>query len=375
MAGAHQVLAAVLDPLDRAPQPARQEWNQQVFRVDVSLEAEAAADIERNAAYARFRKPQDGGRLAAHPMNDLGGRPDGHAISPRIVDADDAAAFHRRGGIAVVMESALQLVRGARERGRDVALADGEGANEVGRKFVVDDRSTRAQRQFRVDHGRQGIEVEGDQLRRIFGGVAALRHDDRDGLADMPDFVMSQQRLLGIDELVLDERGPFARQRKLRVRHRRQELEEVRAAEHAGDTWRRGGARQVHAANARVCDRASDENRVQHVRQVEISDELSAAGQQAVILAARHGAADERRFVGIAHLRKVISGVTRYRLASRRDLRASFLIAPFAQPEPRLARYERLWPTKSNHSSSLSTATPRSLALPSFEPAPGPATT
>src|SRR5262249_58252438 len=31
--------------------------------------------------------------------------------------------------------------------------------------------------------------------------------------------------------------------------------------------------------------------------------------------------------------------------------------------------------TRSNHSSSESTATPRSLALPSFEPAPGPATT
>ena len=370
------MLAPVLDPLDRALQPARQERNQQVFRVDVSLDAEAAADIERNTAYARFRELQDRGRLAAHPVNDLGRRPDRHAIGPRIVDADDAAAFHRRGGIAVVMESALQFVRGARERGGDVALADGEGANEVGLEFVVDDRDAWAQRQFRVDHGRQGIEIEGDQLSRIFGGVAALRHDHRNSLADMPDFVVSQQGLLGIDELVLYERGPFSGERELRVRHRRQELQQVRAAQHAGDTRRRGGARQVHAADARVRDRASDEDRVQHMRQVEIGDELSAAGQQAAILAARHGAADERRFVGIVHSRKVISGVTRYRLASRRCLRASFLIAPFAaKKDPRLARYEELGPTRSNHSSSLSTATPRSLALPSFEPAPGPATT
>src|SRR5262249_58366395 len=115
-------------------------------------------------------------------------------------------------------------------------------------------------------------------------------------------------------------------------------------------------------------------NGVQHVRQVEIGDELSAAGQQAAILAARHGAADERRFVGIVHSRKVISGVTRYRLASRRCLRASFLLRLAAKREPRLARYEGLWPTRSNHSSSLSTATPSSLAFPSFEPAPGPAT-
>jgi len=57
-------------------------------------------------------------------------------------------------------------------------------------------------------------------------------------------------------------------------------------------------------------DRASDENRVQHVRQIEIGNELSAAGQQAVILAARHGAADEGRFPKVVHLRKVISGGT-----------------------------------------------------------------
>src|SRR5215510_13729860 len=132
MAGAHQMLATILDPLDRAPQPAGQERNQQVFRVDVSLEAEAAADIERDAAYARFRKPQDGSRLAAHPMHDLGGRPDRHAVRPRVMDADDAAALHGRGGIAVMIKAALQLVRGARERRSDVALADGEGANEVG---------------------------------------------------------------------------------------------------------------------------------------------------------------------------------------------------------------------------------------------------
>src|SRR5262245_19080490 len=266
MAGAHQMLAAVLDPLDRAPQYARKERNQQVLWVDVPLEAEAAADIECDAAYARFRKPQDRGRLAPHPMNDLGGRPDRHAIRPWVVDADDAAALHGRGGIAVMIKAPLQLVRGARERGGDVALADREGANEVGLEFVVDDRSARAQRRFRVNNGWEGVEIEGDQLSRIFGGVAALRYDDGDGLADMPDFVVSQQGLLGIDELVLDKRRPFAGERELRVRHWRQELQQVRAAQGTGNARRRGGARQIHAADARVCDRASDENRVQHVR-------------------------------------------------------------------------------------------------------------
>jgi hypothetical protein len=54
-------------------------------------------------------------------------------------------------------------------------------------------------------------------------------------------------------------------------------------------------------------DRTSDENRVQHVRQSEIGNELSAAGQQAMILAAWYGAADEGRFIGIVHSRSIIS--------------------------------------------------------------------
>src|SRR5258706_10759106 len=54
MTRADQMLAAVLDPLHRPPQPARQERNQQVFRIDGPLEAEAAADVERDATHARL---------------------------------------------------------------------------------------------------------------------------------------------------------------------------------------------------------------------------------------------------------------------------------------------------------------------------------
>src|SRR3979411_1591526 len=57
MTRAHQVLATCLDPLYRSSQPARQEWNQQVFGVNVPFEAEAAADIKGHTAHARFRKP------------------------------------------------------------------------------------------------------------------------------------------------------------------------------------------------------------------------------------------------------------------------------------------------------------------------------
>ena len=219
-----------------------------------------------------------------------------------VMGADDAAALHGRGGIAVMMKAARELVRRARERGVEVALADGEGADEIGAEFLVDDRTARAQRLLRVDDGRQRIEIEADQLRGVLGGVAALRDDDGNRLADVADLVMGQQRLLGIDELVLDLGGPFARQRELRVRHRRQQPREVGAAQHIGDARRRSGTRRIHRVDARMRDRAAHEHRVQHVRQRKIGDELAAPGQQPLILAAQDGAADEGSLAGIAHV-------------------------------------------------------------------------
>jgi len=101
---------------------------------------------------------------------------------------------------------------GARERGFDISLADCEGADEIGIESVVNYRHSGAQRLLRIDDGGERIEIESNQLRRIFGRAAAFGHDDGHGLADMPHFIVRQQRLLGVDELVLNKRRPFARQ-------------------------------------------------------------------------------------------------------------------------------------------------------------------
>jgi len=54
-----QMLAPILDPLHRTPEPARQERDQQVFRIDMPLDAEAAADVECDTADARLGHAQD----------------------------------------------------------------------------------------------------------------------------------------------------------------------------------------------------------------------------------------------------------------------------------------------------------------------------
>ena len=111
-----QVLAPLFDPAHRPAKFARQKRHQQVFGIDMALAAEAAADIERDAAHPRLGQPQQRGGFAAHPMNHLGRGPDRRRVGARIVGADDAAALHRHGGVAVVIEAAPQPVRRAGQR-------------------------------------------------------------------------------------------------------------------------------------------------------------------------------------------------------------------------------------------------------------------
>jgi len=64
---------AVFNPLNRPPELARQERDQQVFRIDMPLDAEAAADVKRDATHTSFWKLKHRSRLAPYPMHHLGG--------------------------------------------------------------------------------------------------------------------------------------------------------------------------------------------------------------------------------------------------------------------------------------------------------------
>ena len=71
MARRHEVLVPVLDPAHRPLHGAGEKRNQQFFRIDMALDAEAAADVERDAADARLRQIQNRRSLAAQPVHHL----------------------------------------------------------------------------------------------------------------------------------------------------------------------------------------------------------------------------------------------------------------------------------------------------------------
>ncbi len=121
----------------------------------------------------------------------------------------------------------------------------------------MDDRAARPQPRLGIDDRRQFFQVPADQFGRVLSQVARLRDDDRDGFADMAHLVVRQERLLRIEEFVLDNRGPFRRQRNLSFGHRRQKLQQIAAVERLDHARRGLGARQIDRANAGMRHRAA----------------------------------------------------------------------------------------------------------------------
>ena len=96
--GADEVLAAVLDPLDRAAEPARREGNEQLLRVNqVNLDPEAAADVRRDDRDSGLRHPELVRNHAAGRDRRLGRVPDRDLIEARVVAGDDAPGLDRLG--------------------------------------------------------------------------------------------------------------------------------------------------------------------------------------------------------------------------------------------------------------------------------------
>ena len=125
---------------------------------------------------------------------------------------DDTAALDWHRGVAVMVKAPPQTVRRVGECPVDIAFRDREGTEEIGTQVLVDDRCTLCERCLGADDRRQFLEFGCDQTSGVFSSIPALGNDNGDGLADMPNLVMRQQRLLRVVEFVLDQACPFARQ-------------------------------------------------------------------------------------------------------------------------------------------------------------------
>src|SRR4051794_34726424 len=116
MTCAHEMLVPIFDPAYRPANAAREKGDEEVFRINVTLQAKSPTDVQREAAHTRFRHPQHARRFSADPVNDLSRTPDRDGICSRLVQGDHAAAFHWCGRVAVRVETPLQTMRCAGKR-------------------------------------------------------------------------------------------------------------------------------------------------------------------------------------------------------------------------------------------------------------------
>ena len=278
--GGREVVDPVLHVLDRAAGRARQCRGDHGDLVEKKLAAEAAAgerrhDVElvRGDAQRDREQPTD---IVVHRAVDVDRELAGAAIEGH----DRAAGLERLGARAWPAQLAPDHDVGAGkvlvERAeRELAVHGDVGRPALGMEHGIAGRGDRG---FGVDHGRQRLVLDLDQLERVLGDVAALGGDDRDRLADVAHAV---QR----DAALLDRRVGEAGQGS-------GDLGDVGAGHDQGHARQRLGPADIDRLDAGMGVRAAQRGRVQHVRQRDVVDVAALAGQQARVLDPLHALAD-----------------------------------------------------------------------------------
>ena len=179
-----EVLGPRLHPLHGMPEPARDGRNQNVFRIDVTLAAEAAPDIGRDHADGFLAQPQRAGDRPAHGVRDLRGRPDREAAIGRFGDGKDTPRLDRQRSDPGHVELQLHRGVGLREAALDVPNGTlGESGNVV-RPLGEHARSAVCARSVdRRGHG-QRLVVDDDGGRAIGCVRGFVGDDDSDGFSE-----------------------------------------------------------------------------------------------------------------------------------------------------------------------------------------------
>jgi hypothetical protein len=288
MRGCGVVLAPRLHPLDRPTDLLGQGGHEHVLVVEVDLRAEAAADVERDAAHLRLRDPEYECRhQQAHDVRVLRGHPDRVLARRRLVRGRSAANLYRGRDQPLVDEPLLHddLRFGQRLVGR-LCVTDRPVHRDVAGCVLVQLDRTFGGCLLDVDDDVERLPVDVDQLERVLGRVLALGHDCGDAGACKRDAI-DLERPRRVDEVLDAARLPRARQRG--------QVLEVLAGEDGDYARRRCRLRRVDALDAGVRVGRAQDRHVGHPRQLEIVEVLGGAGDQARVLDAPDRLADELR--------------------------------------------------------------------------------
>ena len=214
--GRRQVpLAPRLDPLDRPSDPPSERERERLLGVDVQLRAESAADVGRDHAELRLGDPQHHRERHARDVRDLRRRPHRQLARGREGLDKHAARLDRvrdQPLLAIplphddVRSFELLVDRSSRKRPR---------VAPVRAELLVDERRALRERELGIDHDRQRLVVDLHQLGSVACGLAALRDDDRNTVADIAGLVHGERpmvrliRVLGREPRAWKRRVPL----------------------------------------------------------------------------------------------------------------------------------------------------------------------
>ena len=266
------MLEPVLDPFHRPARDARRDPHQRDVGEDALLHAEAAAGIRRHAqaqpVARHFQRARQHRMDAERPLE--GGE---HVVGvlARIVVGDQPVGFDRRAGVARIVDRDRHAMRGGRECGFRIAVAERAVARDVRAEPVMQHGAVGFERIGRPQGDRQRLVIDLDQLQRVLGEVTVRRHHHGDRLADIA-------HALDRDRPALDVRLHAGEQRRPERGH-------LGRGDHRRDALR--GARRAHVdrADDRMRMRRAQHGGVQRARRhAEIVDVAPAPGEQGRVL-------------------------------------------------------------------------------------------
>ena len=280
----HQVLGAVLDPLDRLARDDRADDRADVARIDGDLVAEAAADV---VGHDPDHVLGQAGDLRVDGAVEVGGLVavvDVELTRLRVHVGDHAAGLERRRVAAridhVPLDDDVGLGEDAVALLRVAGLPEraGEVVGLVG-LVVADQRRVGVERLARVDDRGQRLVLDVDQRQRVARRVAVLGDDEGDLLALEADLVAGEHGL----GVVGDRRHPGEAERL-----------EVLGGDHPEHLGVLERLRGVDREDLGVRVGAAQDRAVEHPRQHDVVEVGALAADEARVLLALHVAVAER---------------------------------------------------------------------------------
>ena len=272
-----EVLEPVLLPHHRVSDPHGDQRHQRLLAHEVVLHPEAAAHVGGDHPHLGLAQPGDLADGGPQHVGRLGGGVQGEAAPGRVELAQRPVALQRQARDPVVDEALAQHPVGGGEGAVHVAVAARHVQEHVVGPVVVDQRGAGGQGGLGIDHRRQVLVLDGDQLQGVLGDVAALGHHRGDGLAHEDHLVDGHDRPLDLAQ------GGDGGQVVVEPAAGGGHLLAGEHGQHAGQDHGPGG---VDGADAGVGLGASQDGDVAQVGAVDVAQVVALAGEEPGVLGA-----------------------------------------------------------------------------------------